>query len=259
MNKNIIFLVNIQLGERAKPEFQYSINSWKHWASNNNAEVMVLTEAVHDIDYMKPNWQKWYVFKLLEESNINYNKVLVVDADTIVHPDCPNFFDLTTEDELGCVVNEGCYEWVARDMHNWSTNFFNNAYLPQWEYFNSGFMLLSRKHKPIIDKLLNWYHQNVENINTAQNQFLTSTEQGPLNYLLREWGVDIKLLPSCYNTQDLARKNTLHTGWQNWSKDVLFLKAGWVYHFNAIPPNMGKCGDWIEFTYNKLYGTTRTT
>ena len=60
MPKNIIFLVNIQLGERAKPEFQYSIDSWKHWASKNNAEVFTLTEAVHDIDYMKPNWQKWY-------------------------------------------------------------------------------------------------------------------------------------------------------------------------------------------------------
>ena len=92
MPKNIIFLVNIQLGDRAKPEFQYSIDSWKHWASKNNAEVFTLTKEVHDIDYMKPNWQKWYVFDLLDNSDIDYNKVLVVDADTIVHPNCPNFF-----------------------------------------------------------------------------------------------------------------------------------------------------------------------
>ena len=95
MPKNIIFLVNIQLGERAKPEFQYSIDSWKHWAANNNAEVFTLTKSIHNIDYMKPNWQKWYVFELLEENKIDYNKVLVVDADTIVHPKCPNFFNLT--------------------------------------------------------------------------------------------------------------------------------------------------------------------
>tara|TARA_R110000823_G_scaffold117618_1_gene241236 strand:+ start:322 stop:1110 length:789 start_codon:yes stop_codon:yes gene_type:complete len=259
MPKNIIFLVNIQLGERSKPEFQYSIDSWKHWATNNNAEVVVLTEAIHDIDYMKPNWQKWYVFDLLEESNIDYNKVLVVDADTIVHPDCPNFFDLTEDNELGCVVNEGCYEWVARDMNNWSTNFFDNMYLPQWEYFNSGFMLLSKKHKPVIKKLLEWYHNNASNINLSQNEFKTSTEQGPLNFLLRKWGVDIKLLPSCYNTQDLFKKNTLNKGYKAWSDEFLFFKAGWIYHFNAIPHDLqqygyhGECGDWIKLTYEKLY------
>ena len=251
--KNVIFLVNIQLGERAKPEFDYSINSWKNWASNNNAEVFVLTEAVHDIEYMKPNWQKWYVFDLLDNNKIDYDKVLVVDADTIVHPKCPNFFDLTNENELGCVVNEGCYEWVARDINNWSTNFFDSMCLPQWEYFNSGFMLLSKKHKPIIKKLLGWYHNNVDQINIAQNQFLTSTEQGPLNFLLRKCGVDIKLLPSCYNTQDLARKGALNKGWKEWSDEFLFFRTGWVYHFNAIPPHMGKCGDWIKLAYNSLY------
>ena len=253
MKKNIVFLPCIDAGDGRNSPYQYSIDSWKHWASNNGAEVFVLTEAIHDIDYMKPNWQKWYVFDLLEESKVDYNKVLVVDADTIVHPNCPNFFNLTEDNELGCVVNEGCYEWVARDINNWSTNFFNNTYLPQWEYFNSGFMLLSKKHRPIIKKLLNWYHENVNNINIAQNRFLTSTEQGPLNFLLREWGVDIKLLPSCYNTQDLARKHTLNKGWQEWSDEFLFFKAGWVYHFNAIPPQMGSCGDWIKLTYEKLY------
>ena len=120
---------------------------------------------------------------------------------------------------------------------------------------------IDARHDSLRDlyQMVDWYHENVENINAAQNQFLTSTEQGPLNYLLRQWGVDIKLLPSCYNTQDLARKNTLHKGWKEWSNDLLFFKAGWVYHFNAIPPNMGKCGDWIQYTYDKLYGTTKNT
>ena len=90
-------------------------------------------------------------------------------------------------------------------------------------------------------------------INMLKDKFLTSTEQGPLNFLLRKWGVDIKLLPSCYNTQDLARKSTLNKGWQEWSDEFLFFKAGWIYHFNAIPPQMGKCGDWIKLTYEKLY------
>jgi hypothetical protein len=132
-------------------------------------------------------------------------------------------------------------------------------HLPQWEYFNSGFMLLSKKHKPVIKKLLEWYHTNASNINLSQNEFKTSTEQGPLNFLLRKWGVDIKLLPSCYNTQDLFKKNTLNKGYKAWSDEFLFFKAGWIYHFNAIPHDLqqygyhGECGDWIKLTYEKLY------
>ena len=40
---------------------------------------------------------------------------------------------------------------------------------------------------------------------------------------------------------------------KEWSDDLLFFKIGWIYHFNAIPSHMGKCGDWIKLTYEKLY------
>ena len=41
---------------------------------------------------MHLNWHKSLALKLLKENNIEYDQVLIVDADTIVHPDCPNFF-----------------------------------------------------------------------------------------------------------------------------------------------------------------------
>ena len=31
----------------------------------------------------------------LDSNDINYNQVLMVDADTVVHPNCPNFFDIS--------------------------------------------------------------------------------------------------------------------------------------------------------------------
>ena len=36
---------------------------------------------------------------------------------------------------------------------------------------------------------------------------------------------------------------------------LYFLDAGWVYHFNAIPPNPQKRDQqyWIERTYKELY------
>ena len=129
---------------------EFCLNTWKYWTKKNNVDLIVFNDPIEDVNHMKPTWQRWYVWELLKENNLEYDKVALVDVDTMIRWDSPNFFDLTEDNELGCVVNEGCYEWVARDINNWSTNFFDNMHLPQWEYFNSGFMLLSKKHKPII-------------------------------------------------------------------------------------------------------------
>ena len=52
--------------------FQYGVKSWKKWCDKNSVKFITLTEPVHDISYMVPNWQKWYVYELLENSKIEY-------------------------------------------------------------------------------------------------------------------------------------------------------------------------------------------
>ena len=55
----------------------------------------------HDIftvlenDKMGICWQRYYLFDILEANEVEYDQVLMVDADTIVHPECPNFFEMT--------------------------------------------------------------------------------------------------------------------------------------------------------------------
>ena len=79
---------------RSKP-YEYSVKSWKQWCEKNDAEFFMLDEFIYEPDFMKPNWYKLYVFDLLENNDIKYNQIAVVDADTIVHPNCPNFFEMT--------------------------------------------------------------------------------------------------------------------------------------------------------------------
>jgi hypothetical protein len=251
--KNIIFIVNIDSGQdtRSQP-YHYSIKSWQKWASNNNAEVFLLTEKVYEGDYMHLNWHKSLALKLLKENNIDYDQVLIVDADTIVHPDCPNFFE-ETEGKLCAVVNEGCYEWVTRSIQNYGDYIFPEIpKIKPWEYFNSGFIIANKTHEEFFDKVIQYYHDNVEKFVHAKS-FHVGNDQTPLNYFTKKFNVETKLLPSCYNLQDMARKTLFTLGYQNWSEDPIFLKAGWVYHFNAIPANMGDVAYWMDFTYNKLY------
>ena len=67
--------------------------------------------------------------------------------------------------------------------------------------------------------------------------------------------VDVKILPACYNLQDLFRKNLLHIPGHSWWSDTLegLYSAGWVYHFNAIPQNDRHANYWIERTFKELY------
>ena len=94
--KNVIFIVNIgdKNSDRHQP-YHYSIKSWKNWGEKNNVEIFLLTERVYPQDYMHLNWHKSLALKILNHNDIEYDQVLIVDADTIVHPDCPNFFELT--------------------------------------------------------------------------------------------------------------------------------------------------------------------
>ena len=249
---NIIFIVNIGGGDDRNKPYHYSIKSWKSWADKNNAELFVLTEHVYESDYMHLNWHKSLAIKLLKENNIEFDQVLIVDADTIVHPDCPNFFE-ETEGKFCGVVNEGCYEWVTRSIENYGDYIFPEIpKIKPWEYFNSGFIIANKTHKEFFDNVLQYYHDNVDKFIHAKS-FHVGNDQTPLNYFTKKFNVETKLLPSCYNLQDMARKTLFTSGYKNWSEDPLFLKAGWVYHFNAIPANMGDVAYWMEYTYNKLY------
>ena len=79
-------------------------------------------------------FQRYYIFDILNDNGIDYNQVLMVDADTIVHPDCPNFFE-ETEDKYCGVMCDGCYEWVNRSVKNYHEYLFKNEeMIKPWEY-----------------------------------------------------------------------------------------------------------------------------
>ena len=89
-------MVNIVHDDRSKSQgYDWSIKSWKYWADKNGCDLVVLDENVYDLTQMKPQWHKLLVFDLLDNEGINYDQILFVDSDTIVHPDCPNFFEFS--------------------------------------------------------------------------------------------------------------------------------------------------------------------
>ncbi len=253
--KNIVFIPNINLGNNRSESYKYSINSWKHWCDKNNCELIVWEDLLYPVDYMKITWQRYHVFDILEANDIDYNQILMVDADTIVHPDCPNFFNSTDRKYCG-VMNNGDYEWVLRSIRGFGDVLFDGKRINPWSYINGGFQIVNNNHKDFYSNVIKYYENNRENVVNAISNLKTATDQTIINFLLVENNIDVKILPDCYNLVDLYRKNLLYLDNGHWWTDELhFLKAGWVYHFNAIPPNsMSRDANyWIKRTYEELY------
>tara|TARA_Y100000034_G_scaffold12174_1_gene12776 strand:- start:2506 stop:3279 length:774 start_codon:yes stop_codon:yes gene_type:complete len=253
-NKNLVFIPNIDLGNGRNNPYHYSVRSWKKWCQKNDVELFVLEDLIFPIERMKITFQRYYLFDILEDNNIEYDQVLMVDADTIVHPDCPNFFEETEHKYCG-VMNDGCYEWISRSIKSYHDFMFSNQdMIKPWNYINGGFQIVNKKYRQFFQDMIEFYWEYSDKILEAQETFKVGTDQTILNYMLKKFDIDVKVLPQCYNLQDLFRKNLLHLqgAWWEDSLENLY-NSGWVYHFNAIPQNERHVEYWMERTYKELY------
>ena len=208
--KNVVFIPNIDLGNGRNEPYEYSIKSWKHFCKKYDCELLVLEDLLVPVESMKVTWQRFYLFDILEQNEIDYDQILLVDADTIVHPDCPNFFELTNH-EYSAVINNGSFEWVKRSVEQYSELMFDNE-IPFniWEYINCGFQIVNKKHKPFFEFVTKYYHDNQKLIQESIEKVKAGTDQTIINFLLRQQDIKINYLPVCYNLQDLHSKQLLY-------------------------------------------------
>ena len=229
MSKNIVFIVNLPESKkqgRSQP-YQYAVDSWSTWCDNNNCELFVLTERIYPESYMNANWHKLFIFQLLEANGIDYDQILIVDADTIIHPDAPNVFELT-DNKFCAVHNFGSYDWVCRSIENYKKHLFPKVDIPLFEYFNSGVIICNKSHKEFYQKIINYYLDNQKNITTLQNTYHVGTDQPILNFFIQKDKIDYKQLGYEWNMQNMQRFEIL-------DNELTFTKIGWIYHFNGIP------------------------
>ena len=252
--KNIVFMMDIDLaGEgryassRRLP-YKYSIKSWEKWCEKNNCELFVLTDLLLPKEQMAICWQRYYLFDILEANDIKYDQILMVDADTIVHPDCPNFFEMTDGKMCG-VHNEGSYDWIIRSIENYGKYFFNGHILDFWKYIDCGFVIINEKHKQFFKEVTDFHNQNAKMLSEVEKKWHAGTDQTPVNFLTHTLDIDYKKLPYEYNMCDMFRKELL-------DNDMTLTKMGWIYQYNSIPNNVDDrlTFHWMERTYKQLWG-----
>jgi hypothetical protein len=252
MKKNIVFMMDIDLkGEgrwasSRRAPYEYSIKSWSKWCEKNNAELFVLNDMLFDHTEMGICWQRYYLFNILEANNIEFDQILMVDADTIVHPDCPDFFQMTDRKLVG-VHNDASYDWVLRSLENYAKLAFNGIQSKWWNYIDCGFIIVNETHKSFFNTIVDFYWKHKELLKNLET-FHVGTDQTPFNILVEKENVDLKLLPYEFNMVDLPRKEIL--------ENMVFTEIGHVYQYNCIPNNKDNQATyyWMKKTYEHLYG-----
>ena len=172
--KNVIFLI----AAASKHEylhkkhggfkyFKYSIPSWEYWCKKNNVEL-VIYDTPSDDEHIKhkPTWQRWFdVFNQLDKTNIEYNKIALIDACTIIRWDTPNFFDFVDNGEVNLFRSLENIRWVNESVTGYE-DFFKSHYgdfkFDLKKYSSCGWQIFDKEHKVFLEKLKSFYYENYE-------------------------------------------------------------------------------------------------
>jgi hypothetical protein len=237
--------------------YKYGVDSWKQWCEKHDVEFFLMDTLLVPESEMVITWQRWYVLEILEKNGIEYDQVLLVDADCIPHPNCPDFFKLT-DHKFSTSFCNGDFEWVNRAIKDYSRIFFNTDYLMMAsDFFQTGFVILNKSHEKFLKYVIDFYWKNKDIIIESYETIRTGSDQPLINLLSKKFGVEVNFLPNRFSMIDLFRKNILYTDPRCWWQDDLsnLYNTCYIYQFNAIPPNpMNRNRDyWMERIYKELY------
>ena len=253
MKKDVVFMTAL-VTERCDPDkhietyTEFSIKSWKWWCDNNDAILFVFNQSTIDTDEMMPTWQRWYVYDILESNNIDYNRILLIDADMMVKWDCPSIWDLADGNYAGVKDDLGI-GWTYHSMVGYK-EFFSDVDLDWERYINNGMVVLPKPDvigKNFCKEIIDFYEENQKELICRENNDYRGTDQTPVNYIAeRTFGMTKKFLPKKFNMNHLHKTNILD--------NFMYIDTGYVWHFNGLPTSdrydtMKKCWDKVKDNY----------
>lgn len=155
------------------PEFAMSHPLFERYARRIDAKFIRISEcrirhrhwfskAKHGVMY-----EKYQIGEILQD----FDRVIYLDGDVLIHPLCPDLTGIVPEECLGAVLEDcGSLWWKRWDaLFSYQRRF---GYLPEKPtgYFNGGVMVFSRKHAPLFD------------LKTCPSLNVRWAEQSALNY-----------------------------------------------------------------------------
>jgi len=232
MNKNCIVMVAIQEDtskHNHKKYFEVSKECWQSYCKKHNIDFIVIDKKLPDVKFCV--WHKEFVFDFIGDK---YEKIALVDFDTMVHWNAPNFFDLYNDEFCGVLENENLF-WIDNSLTAFQSSFteLKNIKISLSEYINGGILFFHKSHKQFFEKLKDFYFKNKSTFDNW-NVPHTGKEQTILNLYLKKENVNKKYLDFRFNTMRLIKNDWLQHNWQlNEDKTPFFIKYSYIWHFTG--------------------------
>lgn len=229
MSKNLVYTtaINHDTSTFNNSDYsQYCLNSWKAWCDKNDLDFFIIDQ--HDSRYKYPVWNKDLIFEYVEDK---YDKIIYVDSDTMVKWDAPNPFDLY-DNEFCTAIDRSSLRWILNSIDSYQ-QFFPDTKLNLDTYFNSGVCMFTKEHKPIFDKLIEFYERHSAELDRISG---VGKVQTVLNFMLEQENVERKILPPTWNLFSIHKKNMFRHNWQlNEDMTPFFIKYSYIWHFTGFP------------------------
>jgi hypothetical protein len=201
----------------------------KEYAKRCNADFLILNdETVHPFSHFRI----LKCYDLLEE----YDRILSIDTDVLIMPNCPNIFDVVPEDSIGTVLEDkGSRLQHRRQVISDAQKQFGDV---GWRegYLNTGVFVVSREHREIF------------NISKDRMWMGFGEDDVTLGLKIKELGYKIFELDPYYNFMSLWTEN-----WCGLKKADAYIVhyAGHGFYPN-IPRVQQLKQDW-ELIYNRWW------
>tara|TARA_R100000458_G_C8200189_1_gene190985 strand:- start:163 stop:888 length:726 start_codon:yes stop_codon:yes gene_type:complete len=219
---------------------EYSKKAWKYWCDKNGYELVIYDKCkISDLVKYRVTVQRWFdIHDFLEERGVEYSKVLMVDACSIPHWDCPDFFKLTGDNMCGMndLDNLG---WVYESVEGYK-HMFDNFNFDITKYMNSGWVIFNKSHKKLFKQFEKYYLENFDEFYKLQTETVKrGTCQTPLNYFIQMNDVKVDFLPQTFRLSHLHRRESLRHNWQMDGSEYedrtpWFVKYGHIWVFSGF-------------------------
>lgn len=231
MPGNIVVITAIKSRSRM-PHLEYCLHSWKWWCGRMKVDFFLMDRGIDTPCPMRPTWQRYGVFRFLDARSVNFDRMALIDADTMVSWRCPDFFKLSQEG-FSAVKDNRRTNWVKSSIHGYRNIFPDTSISPD-TYINAGFMILGQAQRAIFEAMLDLYRRNSRELQEITRTLRKGSDQTPLNYLLARDKVPVGILPGEYNLTHLVPRvvhpRPLLAGYPIRG----IIRRGYVWHFTGL-------------------------
>ena len=176
---------------------RFSRATWQWWCDRHGIEFLVLDRPLGGSDHalMPPTFQRWLAPEHIIRERGEDTVVAIVDADTMVRWDTPDFL----EDARGfSAVKAINASWIAQSIGAFQP-LFPDVSLPWWQYFNAGLVVVGAAQLRVLRAFLALATSRWPELDAVMRSGDVGTDQTPLNFILKREREQLRILPPPFN------------------------------------------------------------